>query len=64
MELQEHPLRGADGILDVVGFTLLTGAAFVDGTGEIHSVLGEHIPESLVRADAHPGSPVFVCEDQ
>lgn len=52
VELQEHALRGADGILDVVGFALLTGAAFVDGTGEIHAILGEHIPKSLVRADA------------
>ena len=26
VELQEHALRGTDGILDVVGFALLTGA--------------------------------------
>ena len=64
MELQEHPLCGPDGIIDVVGFAFLPGAAFVDGTGEVHAVLGERVPECLIRSRAHPGIPVFVGEDQ
>ena len=64
MELEEHPLCGPDGIVDVVGFAFLPGAAFVDRSGEVHAVLGECIPERLVRSRAHPGIPVFVGEDQ
>ena len=64
VELQEHALRGTDGIVDVVGIAFLPGAAFVDGPGEVHAVLGERIPERLVRSRAHPGIPVFVGEDQ
>ena len=50
MELQEHTLRGPDGIVDVVGFAFLPGAALVDGTGEIHAVLSESVPECLIRS--------------
>lgn len=62
--LQKSPFRRSDGILDVVGVTFLTGATLVDGTGEIHPIVCESLTESLVRADAHPGIPVFVGEDQ
>lgn len=62
--LQKSPFRRSDGILDVVGFTFLTGATLVDGTGEIHPIVCESFTESLVSADVHPGVPVFFGEDQ
>lgn len=62
--LQKSPFRRSDGILNVIGFLVLTGAAPVDGTGEIHPIVCESFTESLVRADAHPGIPVFFGEDQ
>ena len=64
MELQEGPLIGPDGIVDVVGIAFLPGTAPVDRTGEVHAVLGESIPERLVRSRAHPGVTVLVGEDQ
>ena len=62
--LQKSPFCRSDGILDVVGFPFLTGATLVDGTGEIHPIICKCIAESVVRADTHPGVPVFVGEDQ
>lgn len=62
--LQKSPFRRSDGILNVIGFLFLTGATLVDGTGEIHPIVCESFTESLVRADAHPGIPVFFGEDQ
>lgn len=62
--LQKSPFRRSDGILDVVGFTFLTGATLVDGTGKIHPIVCKRITESLVRADTHPGVTVFFGEDQ
>lgn len=64
MELQEHALCCSNGVVDVVGFAFLPGAAHVDGTGEVHAVLGERVSERLVRPRAHPGVPVLVGEDQ
>ena len=64
VELQERPLSSPDGIVDVVGITFLPGATPADGTGEVHAVLGERIPERFVRARAHAGVPVFVGENQ
>lgn len=62
--LQKSPFRRSDGILNVIGFLFLTGATLVDGTGEIHPIVCKCIAESFIRADTHPGVPVFVGEDQ
>lgn len=61
MELQECPLISPDGIVDVVGLALLSGAAPADGTGEVHAELGERISECLVRGLA--ALPDQVCAE-
>ena len=61
VELQECPLISPDGIVDVVGLALLSGAAPADGTGEVHAELGERISECLVRGLA--ALPDQVCAE-